>query len=704
MAVIEVALTEVHEGERAREDYDVADLVESIRQLGMLQPITVRPREAGGYELVAGGRRLRAAKELGEWLIRAEVRDADDAEALVIEAVENGLRQDFRPSEAAALGRRLERLIDTDPSVLGKLPSGERARERVARAVGMSDGTYRKARDIVSYEPRTEAGQAIIARIEAEMDATGKVDRQHRRFAGLRWCEDLVTDDLEALHHRPASLLAEVVDGDLDRLDGIEDRHRGAWVDAVRHNHLITQAPAGSGAEEPSEREEVHGAAVGSDVTSPVASEPAEHPHGFGCRACGVLVDLGSDDTEPTICPRCDGDKWYRAEYPVGPFGLINDDVVIFASVPSLTDGDAALVTCDGCDAAVFVPPATGHDLLLGACPVCAKIDWSPATINGVDVNHGGNAGSLRSVAERREEQVVAFPDFDALTGQQREALVTLWKAGEALRYSNHTTVSSIHHKVADGLAELGLVAVEVPPGGTFDDRAVTLTIDGQRVVEQFARDWWRAQSAGLNLASDWQLAGPEPHPWTRTFTVFVGRGKCRALVIGYGDTRLSPILDTRAEADAWLDSQRPAPAAVTGSEPPAPEGVNEDHGTLLEGGELAPDPSADEAEGEDSDGAVPAPHRSEDGEGEIRRSPSPSTTYVRPNEKKRPVRMAEFGRLRRVLAEAASIVSTVEATDVEPVLAHIDDVEEFIADVQGAIEALTPFLADLRLLARPPG
>lgn len=238
MAVTEIALDEIHEGERAREDYDVAELAESIRQLGMLQPITVRPREDGGYTLVAGGRRLRAARELGEWLIRAEVRDTDDAEALVIEAVENGIRQGFKPSEAAALGRRLEQLAETDPSILGKLPSGARVREQVAKAVGMSDGTYAKASSIVGYEATTEHGRALAALIEARMDETGKVDGPYRLWRGLCWCEQLLADELDALHGRPAKLLADAVDdiGNLDDLDDIEGRWQG-WADAVRRNH-----------------------------------------------------------------------------------------------------------------------------------------------------------------------------------------------------------------------------------------------------------------------------------------------------------------------------------------------------------------------------------------------------------------------------------------------------------------------------------
>lgn len=64
-----------------RRDFDETELAEleaSLRASGLLQPITVRPRQAGGWELVTGERRLRAASRLGWTEISAIVRDFDD--------------------------------------------------------------------------------------------------------------------------------------------------------------------------------------------------------------------------------------------------------------------------------------------------------------------------------------------------------------------------------------------------------------------------------------------------------------------------------------------------------------------------------------------------------------------------------------------------------------------------------------------------
>ncbi len=76
-------------------------LAASIRLQGVLQPIVVRPRPAGGYELVAGERRWRAAREAGLPTLPAVVREADDRDTLLLGLVENVAREDLSPVEEA---------------------------------------------------------------------------------------------------------------------------------------------------------------------------------------------------------------------------------------------------------------------------------------------------------------------------------------------------------------------------------------------------------------------------------------------------------------------------------------------------------------------------------------------------------------------------------------------------------------------------
>ena len=76
-------------------------LADSIREVGVLQPVLVRPA-GDGYELIAGERRWRAARRVGLREIPALVRDADDNAALVQAVIENVQRNDLNPLEEAA--------------------------------------------------------------------------------------------------------------------------------------------------------------------------------------------------------------------------------------------------------------------------------------------------------------------------------------------------------------------------------------------------------------------------------------------------------------------------------------------------------------------------------------------------------------------------------------------------------------------------
>ena len=88
---------------------ELRDLESSLSATGLLQPITVRVRPNGGYELVAGERRLRAATRLGWTEIPALIRDFDDQAMLTLALVENLQRANLNPLEEA---EGYQRLID----------------------------------------------------------------------------------------------------------------------------------------------------------------------------------------------------------------------------------------------------------------------------------------------------------------------------------------------------------------------------------------------------------------------------------------------------------------------------------------------------------------------------------------------------------------------------------------------------------------
>jgi ParB family chromosome partitioning protein len=93
---------------RSRFDEEaMAALTASVRELGVLQPLLVRATGPASYELIAGERRLRAARRAGLAMVPAIVRTADDALSLEQALVENVQREDLNPMDEAAAYQQL---------------------------------------------------------------------------------------------------------------------------------------------------------------------------------------------------------------------------------------------------------------------------------------------------------------------------------------------------------------------------------------------------------------------------------------------------------------------------------------------------------------------------------------------------------------------------------------------------------------------
>jgi ParB family transcriptional regulator, chromosome partitioning protein len=101
------------------EEVALEALARSIQEVGVLQPIVVR-RLNGGYELVAGERRLRAAKLAGLATIPAVIRTSDEAESLREALIENIHRQDLAPLEQASAFQELQEDLGVSQEELAK--------------------------------------------------------------------------------------------------------------------------------------------------------------------------------------------------------------------------------------------------------------------------------------------------------------------------------------------------------------------------------------------------------------------------------------------------------------------------------------------------------------------------------------------------------------------------------------------------------
>ncbi len=86
---------------------ELAELTASLKQNGLLQPILVRRKGDGIYEIISGERRWRAAKEAGQETIQAVIRNCGDEESVVLALIENIQRADLNPMEMAKAYHRM---------------------------------------------------------------------------------------------------------------------------------------------------------------------------------------------------------------------------------------------------------------------------------------------------------------------------------------------------------------------------------------------------------------------------------------------------------------------------------------------------------------------------------------------------------------------------------------------------------------------
>jgi len=136
-----------HQPRHAFDEESLAELAASIAAHGVIQPIVVRGSADGGYELVAGERRLRAARMAGLQHIPAVIRDSQTNELLELALVENVQRADLNPIEEAAAYREL-------------IDGFGLTHEAVATRVGKSRVAISNALRLLDLAPETR--QAII--------------------------------------------------------------------------------------------------------------------------------------------------------------------------------------------------------------------------------------------------------------------------------------------------------------------------------------------------------------------------------------------------------------------------------------------------------------------------------------------------------------------------------------------------------------
>lgn len=104
-SINEVPLSQIHANpDQPRRDFDqesLEELAESLREIGIIQPITLRKMAEGDYQIIAGERRFRAAGIAGLKTIPAYIRTADDENVMAMALIENIQREDLNSMEVA---------------------------------------------------------------------------------------------------------------------------------------------------------------------------------------------------------------------------------------------------------------------------------------------------------------------------------------------------------------------------------------------------------------------------------------------------------------------------------------------------------------------------------------------------------------------------------------------------------------------------
>jgi ParB family transcriptional regulator, chromosome partitioning protein len=197
--LVELPVDAIHANPRQpRRRFDeepAAGLTESVRSQGVIQPLLVRPRPAGGYEIIAGERRWRAARDAGVAVLPAVVREADDRDTLVLALVENVAREQLSAVEEArayavlidefglGLGDVSERVGRSKPAVSNRLRLLDLS-DDVLALVERGDLTEGHARAVLAV-PDHE-GRRRLAKEIVQKGLTVRQAEQRARLAGAR--------------------------------------------------------------------------------------------------------------------------------------------------------------------------------------------------------------------------------------------------------------------------------------------------------------------------------------------------------------------------------------------------------------------------------------------------------------------------------------------------------------------------------------
>lgn len=166
----------------------IAELADSIRERGLVQPLVVR-RVDGKYELIAGERRLRALKKLGMRTAKVVVHDATDQEVAELTLIENLQREDLTPLEEAEQYRLLQTRFGMKQEVIARHVG--KSRTVVANMVRLLD-LVAEVRGMLESNAITVGHAKVLLQLKDQDDQLRAAHRVERQGLTVRQTEQLV--------------------------------------------------------------------------------------------------------------------------------------------------------------------------------------------------------------------------------------------------------------------------------------------------------------------------------------------------------------------------------------------------------------------------------------------------------------------------------------------------------------------------------
>ncbi len=201
--VIEIELDQIianpYQPRKVFSDSELAELAESIKYMGLIQPITVRSVR-GLYEIVVGERRFRAAKIAGLKKIPAILAEIDDEKSAVLALIENIQRQDLNfIEEAEALQSLIEQHGFTQKTLAEKIGKNQSTVSNKLRVLSLSDDV----KDILVSNQLTERHGRALLKLKSEEDIRVVVKAIVKNELNVKATEKLIQSILEEEHKEP---------------------------------------------------------------------------------------------------------------------------------------------------------------------------------------------------------------------------------------------------------------------------------------------------------------------------------------------------------------------------------------------------------------------------------------------------------------------------------------------------------------------